>query len=155
MGKNTRNTWGTLCSGVAPHNNKTYYGNAVYCNSRKKYYILEDISSFPVPVDEDTLKEYTGMQDKNGDRIFTKDTVLFLGEIKGTVVFEQGAFGVAFSEAIHYYKIQEAMNEESLCCGNRYIGCMNDHFISLWEISSNFNCEQDVLYPLEIIESEE
>lgn len=79
------------------------------------------------------------------------DTVRFCGH-EGKVVFECGCLGVAVEGGIDYDKLQRFMDEnDEVCCGNEYHGCMNDNFISLWEIYENFNCIEDYLWIVEII----
>ena len=90
----------------------------------------------------------------DGNEILLGDNVKLIAGQIGEVVFERGAFGVGVQEGVDYNKIQESMNEIDWCCGNYYSGCLNDNFISLWELYWNFNCEEDVLYPLEKIENE-
>lgn len=44
------------------------------------------------------------------------------------------------------------MDNDHWCCGNRYAGCMNDNFISLWELYWNSNSDDDVCRFVELIE---
>lgn len=90
----------------------------------------------------------TGVCYEDGNEICLGDKVsLITGDI-GTVVFECGAYGIDISDGtIDYEKMQSKMDELDWCCGNRYCGCKNDNFISLWELYWNFNCE-DVLYSI-------
>jgi hypothetical protein len=90
----------------------------------------------------------TGLCYEDGNVICLGDKVSLITGDVGEVVFECGAYGIAISEGIDYEKIQLKMDESVLCCGNRYNGCHNDNFISLWELYWNFNCEEDVLYPI-------
>ena len=92
-----------------------------------------------------------GLYYDDGNEICLGDKVsLITGEI-GEVVFECGAYGVAVFEGIDYKKIQFKMDESKWCCGNYYYGCYNDNFISLWELYWNFNCEEDILSPIDKI----
>lgn len=92
-------------------------------------------------IDVDTVCRCTGVKDLNYDDIYENDKIHFLG-MEGKVVYECGAFGIAFDN-IDYDLIQSAMDKEPNCCGNKYEGCFNDNFISLWEIYWNFNCCED------------
>lgn len=94
------------------------------------------------------LKFRVGLCSSDGTEIALGDKVqLVTGDI-GEIVFECGAYGVAFQNSIDYDKIQAAMDEDDWCCGNHYSGCKNDNFISLWELHWNFNCENDHLMPI-------
>lgn len=86
-----------------------------------------------------------------GKYIREGDRVKFCG-YEGVVVFEYGCLGVIVGQGIDYDTLQRFMDEhEPECCGNEYHGCMNDNFISLWEIYDNFNCIEDYLWMVEII----
>lgn len=90
----------------------------------------------------------TGLYYEDGNDVCLGDKVsLITGDI-GEIVFECGSYGIAVLEGIDYEKIQSKMDENYGCCGNRYHGCYNDNFISLWELYWNFNCEEDVLYSI-------
>lgn len=88
------------------------------------------------------------MYDANGDQLLLGDKVLLLTGDTGEIVFECGAYGFATLEGIDYGKIQSKMDATAICCENKYLGCMNDNFISLWELYWNFNCEDNSLYPV-------
>ena len=98
-------------------------------------------------------KQFTGMTDRNCDEIYFGDSVELFG-MKGKIVFECGAYGIGFDKDIDYSLIQMKMNSFDMCCGNRYIGCFNDNFLSLWELYWNFNCEEECIDVLEILDSE-
>ncbi|WP_053983406.1 YopX family protein [Niameybacter massiliensis] len=92
----------------------------------------------------------TGIRDKNEKLIYEGDIVKLNGQV-GTIVFECGAFGIAIDDCVDYDKIQEAMDKDDECCGNEFEGCMNDNFISLWEIYWNLCCIENYLYMVEVI----
>lgn len=93
-------------------------------------------------------KTSTSMCDENGDELFLGDKVRLLTGDIGEIALECGSYGVGFADEIDYIKIQAEMDKNDWCCGNEYHGCMNDNFISLWELHWNFNCEDDVIYPI-------
>ena len=95
-----------------------------------------------------TVGQFTGVYDTELVKIFEGDIVRFLRYV-GTVVFENGCFGIAISEKIDWDYIAEEMEEYA---GLGYLtACHNDNFISLWEILWNFNCEESVCNVVEII----
>ena len=87
-------------------------------------------------VKEDTIREFTGLTDSNGKRIFEGDTVSFCG-MEGEVVFCAGAFGIATKENIDYDHLCREIAE---WCGadntEHFSYC--DNFISFWELIWNF-----------------
>ena len=99
-------------------------------------------------IDPDTVCFPTGQTDKNGKMIWTGDIVEFLG-MRGEVKFECGAFGIAFDEIDWDY--MEERIPEITGCNNSLCACLNDNFISLWEIAWNFNEEENYLSTVDIL----
>ena len=77
--------------------------------------------------------------DEDGNELFLNDAVRFLGQT-GTVTFECGAFGIGFETQIDWDEV-----EKHLLPGNHLCACLNDNFISLWEIFWNLNGEDNCM----------
>lgn len=90
-------------------------------------------------VDPKTVGQYTGMNVENGP-LYEGDIVEFFW-MRGVVVKEHGAFGIATNEPIDYDLLASEVDESM-----RYARfCRCDNFVSLWELFWNY--EQDD-YPL-------
>lgn len=98
-------------------------------------------------VSERTIGQFTGMKDKNVSQIFVGDIVRFNCQLF-EVVMECGAFGLACKDAIDYDRLEKTVYKETT---NWYCGCCNDNFISLYEIYSNFNCEENIIQAIDIV----
>lgn len=96
---------------------------------------------------------FTGLYDKDLNKIHVGDEVNFLGMV-GEVVFECGAYGIAFCDTIDWDFIGEQIPIIT-GCNNSLHACQNDNFISLWEIMWNFNCEENYCEVVEICEQKE
>ncbi len=101
---------------------------------------------FSFEVIPETICEYTGLTDKNGNKIFEGDIVEYNDEecfypeeftrFIGEIVFESGAFGVG-----SHKNLPIALEN----------WCNNDNYVSLWELYWNLNCTQCELSMLEVI----
>jgi len=111
-------------------------------NNKEK--ILEKFELFQNVVLADTIGQFTGLHDKNGKEIYEGDIVIFLNK-SGEVVFTRGAFGIGFRQEINYDSINYFVEN------NKYYGCFNDNFISLWEIHWNFACVENEIKQIEVI----
>ncbi len=84
---------------------------------------------------------FTGIYDENCSKIHVGDKVKLFDWI-GEVVFECGAFGIAFQDVIDWDYIEKQIPIVT-GCNNRLCACQNDNFVSLWELMWNFNCEDN------------
>ena len=66
---------------------------------------------------------------------------------KGTIVFECGAFGVAFDYAVPWEDLEKATEEQ---CGNRPHFLCHDVFLSFWEILWNLSDDTDTAFLPEV-----
>jgi len=98
-------------------------------------------------VNPETVCEFTGFTDKNGNDIFENVEVDFYG-YHCVVVFERGTFGLASIVCFDYDELEKIVEKET---DNYYNGVFNDNFISLYEIYSNFNCEDNHFNNIEVI----
>ena len=85
---------------------------------------------------------FTGILDEDGDKICLGDGIKFLNTY-GQVVFECGAYGIGFYDAIDWDFVREQIPIVT-GCDNSLRACENDNFISFWEIMWNFNCEENL-----------
>lgn len=101
-------------------------------------------------VDPETVGHFTGVVDTELLPVCGGDIVRFLDYV-GTVVFQSGCFGIALDirNSFDWDLIDEEM--EQYAGTNQLTACFNDHFISLWEILWNFNCDENICNVIEVI----
>ena len=123
-----------------------YGSHVIFVN--KNHSIVNDNGNFWVI--PETVGQFTGVYDTELVKIFEGDIVRFLRYV-GKIVFEEGCFGIAIScnDAFDWDYIDEEMKEYAGT--NQITACFNDHFISLWEILWNFNCDVNVCNVIEVI----
>ncbi len=80
----------------------------------------------------------TGLMDTNCKSIRMGDIVKMFGT-RYEVVYESGAFGLQREDG-------DTLDWEQITEETKYPDfCLNDHFVSLWELAWNFDCEEDIL----------
>lgn len=99
-----------------------------------------------IPVQPASVGRFTGVvgTDSTGETpeaIFEGDIVDFLGMV-GEIVLMAGAYGISLRYSQIDWDAVEKKIPEVTGCNNRLSSCMNDNFISLWEIIWNFNVEE-------------
>ena len=76
-----------------------------YCPTRKQYYIMNSVHSFPIPVYEESIGQWSGVCDKNGQKIFEGDIISIMFETDGVDGFPGYSWyesaAVVFSEEKH------------------------------------------------------
>lgn len=116
----------------------------------KKGMCKYDTGFFPVEVDPETVGQLSGVVDTELEPIFEGDIVRFINYV-GQIIFQDGCFGIALDirNSFDWDLIDEEM--EGYAGTNQLTACFNDHFISLWEILWNFNCEENICNVIEVI----
>lgn len=126
---------------------------AIEKSKEKLLLLIEEIGKERKKImDDKRIEDFTAMLDCDCSRIYEGDEVSVFGQ-KGTVVFECGAFGIAFTDYINWDMIEEQIKPVT-GCNNPLYACRNDNFVSLWELYWNFNGEDNVIPVVEKINKE-
>lgn len=107
------------------------------------------ISKNLYPVDADTVCEFTGLLDYYTKLIWENDIVKLFDSL-GVVKFEAGCFGVYFADGVPWERIKEELPSWTHCSHSELYSCSNDHFVSMWELYWNFNCEEQCMEMLTV-----
>lgn len=118
-------------------------------NLRKGQAVISTDGNQHYACDPATVGQYSGTKDKNGVEICAGDVVRF-NQKNGEVISESGCYGIGFDECIDYDSMLKEIHEYT-GCNNSLSVCANDNFISLWEISWNYNEEDNGLGAVEVI----
>ena len=153
-GKDTeRNVWH---EGQYIHLHKTTYcfDGSKECNADNEIHqiVFEQMTDWNLPnchmrvdVLPETVGEFTGLTDKNGKKIFEGD-IVELFDMRGKIVQECGAFGIATTQQIDYDLLDSKIPFQN----NAYF-CFNDNFISIWELWWNYHQDDEPLEVAEVI----
>lgn len=133
----------------------TPYGDYMICGVETAYGDDEVAASeYPefdyVPIETETISHYTGVLDVNLSEICENDIVRIADNQTGRVVFACGAFGVYITPYIDYDYLENEIKPRT-GCDNLPHFCENDNFVSLLELLTNFNGEENVCSDIEII----
>ena len=96
---------GYIFHGKSKATGKWVEGYLTYNHTRKQYYIMDDVMSFPIPVYAKSVGEWTGSHDKNSQKIFEGDIISIRFETDGVDGFPGYSWyesaEVVFSEEKH------------------------------------------------------
>ena len=120
------------------------YGDLLRYAETAQIWYETDNGKWNCLVDPATVGQYTGVDGENG-AIFEGDIVEFFG-MRGVVVQECGAFGIATPKFIDYDLL-----ECNLPFDNGADFCFNDNFISLWELWWNYEQDDLPLFEVKVI----
>lgn len=82
-----------LFRGKSVDNGEWVEGYIIYNRSRKKYYILTDVTAFPIEVIPETVGQYTEQKSYDKDRIFEGDILKEVGEDNiGVVEYDEAQY---------------------------------------------------------------
>lgn len=91
------------------------------------------------------------MLDTHNQTLYEGQTVNIFGQ-EGTVRCIHGALGIVIPKGINWEHFIDRIKIET-GTDNRPYFCMNDNFISFWEIAWNYNLDTDCFPMVEILET--
>lgn len=124
---------------AAPH--KNYPANIFPREESVNFDAYEGIS-----VNPETVGQYTGMMDRDGEKIFEGDIVDLFG-MHGEIIQKCGAFGVFVDAGIDY----DVLEGQYPFCDNLSCLCEAPSFISLWELWWNYQQADIPIYFVDVI----
>ena len=131
-------------------NNEWVHGDLLTPKGLCVDYEISDLNSIDgsrVEINKKTIGQFTGLLDKNLNKIFVGDIVKFNNQI-GEIVFELGSFGIEIKEGLNYKRLEKFIND---CLNNSFSGIFNDNFIPLMEIYWNLDNTDNFIDEIEII----
>lgn len=94
--------------------------------------------------------DVTGLTDCNGREICVGDTVLLYG-YKGKVAKTYGAYGIDFKDTVPWNLLIRMILEETGYDNNPCF-CLNDNFVSFWELARNYDVKENLFPMVRVVE---
>ena len=124
------------------------YGSLINSPTADQYYIAEHLGDELVyPVEEETIGQYTGIEDKSGTRIYEGDIIYFKDEnMYGLINFRYGGWYITWygyvqvCNGVSWEEKYTECNEESLCSN-----CLTEEDKIPYEIVGNIHDNPELL----------